>query len=87
MEIGQISSSSTVKAVQSKPTAQISKPQDTLAISKEAEKMGRWVEMLKEMPSIRSEKIESALKSEAQQNFAKVYAAIAQELQNENGMV
>lgn len=86
MEISHVSGSSPIKPVQPKAVSQVKAPEDTLCISKEAEKMERWVKMLHEMPDIRPDKIASAIQSQAQCNLAKACAVVAQEIQNENSL-
>lgn len=61
MEVSEIQKTGSVGQLQRKEGIQKTEIKDHLSISSEAEKKAAWVEMLKEMPSVRPEKIESAL--------------------------
>ncbi len=65
MEISEIQKSKSVGKLQkNEGVRQQAKIEDRLSISSESAKRAEWVEMLKEMPDIRPEKIEAAFKSE-----------------------
>ncbi|MCC5831553.1 MAG: hypothetical protein JJU12_00720 [Chlamydiales bacterium] len=60
----------------------VGRPQvvDTLSISSESEKKAIWVEMLKEMPDLRPEKIEEALNSTSPSSQKLAYIILNQQL-------
>lgn len=66
MEITEIQKAHAVKSVQAKTEVKsVTQIVDGVSISSEAHKMARWVEMLKEMPDIRTDKVpESSLPSD-----------------------
>lgn len=58
MEITEIQKAHAVKSVQAKTEVKsVAQIVDGISISSEAHKMARWVEMLKEMPDVRLDKI------------------------------
>ena len=64
MEISEIHKTKSVGKLQkSESIAPAKRVEDRLTISSESEKRAAWVEMLKEMPDVRPEKIAAALKS------------------------
>ncbi|MCH9627414.1 MAG: hypothetical protein K0U10_06655 [Gammaproteobacteria bacterium] len=63
MEISEIRGAKAIGALKKKEGVQQTAPQDRLSISPESEKRAAWVEILKEMPDVRPEKIEVALQS------------------------
>ncbi len=63
MEVSEIQKAKSASQVQKKEGISQSKPVDGLSISSESGKKAEWVSMLKEMPDMRPEKMEGALKS------------------------
>lgn len=63
MEISEVGGAKAVGALQKKEGVRQIAPQDHLSISPESEKRAAWVEMLKEMPDIRPEKMEVAMQA------------------------
>jgi len=63
MEISEIQKAKSIGQLQKKEGIQQTKVVDRLSISSESEKKAIWVEMLKEMPDVRPEKVEAALNS------------------------
>jgi hypothetical protein len=61
MEISEIQKAKSVSQLRQKEGVQQTKVVDHLSISFESEKKAIWVEMLKEMPDLRPEKVEAAL--------------------------
>lgn len=61
MEITGLDTIQTVKKVGHKEAVQEARVEDTVAISAEAKKRAEWVDMLKQMPDVRPEKIAAAL--------------------------
>lgn len=61
MEITGIDTIQTVKTVGPKEAIQAARVEDTVTISTDAKKRAEWVEMLKQMPDVRPEKIAAAL--------------------------
>lgn len=80
MEIAKIDKVQTVGKVAQKEGVQAARVEDSLTISSESKKKAEWVEMLKAMPDIRPDKIESTL---ANAPISKnIIAAIAQKIAN-----
>lgn len=64
MDISAIGTTKSVgKTTKARALNQMAEIKDRLSISSEAEKKGMWVEMVKEMPDVRPEKIAAALSS------------------------
>lgn len=61
MEITGIDTIQTVKTIGSKEAIQAARVEDTVTISTDAKKRAEWVEMLKQMPDVRSEKVAAVL--------------------------
>ncbi len=70
MEITGIDTLQSVRKLGSKEGVQATRLEDSVAISGEAKKRAEWVEMLKQMPDIRSEKVESAVQHRAASEVA-----------------
>jgi len=71
MEISEIQKAKSVGKLQRKEGMQLTgKVEDRLSISSESEKKALWVEMLKEMPDVRPEKIEAARALPSSQELA-----------------
>jgi hypothetical protein len=62
-EISEIQKTTSLGAIHKKEGIGRSQPVDRLSISSQSEKKAMWVEMLKEMPDIRPERIEESLRS------------------------
>ena len=65
MEIVGVDKIQTVKKVGLKEGVQATRIEDSVGISSESKKRADWVEMLKQMPDIRLEKIDAALATDA----------------------
>jgi hypothetical protein len=61
MEISGIDKVQTIKKVEIQEGVQPAHIEDTVIISSESKKKAEWVEMLKQMPDIRDDKIAAAL--------------------------
>lgn len=64
MEIAEIQKTKVAGQIQKNDGVSRAQVVDRLSISTESEKKAEWVEMLKEMPDIRPEKIERAIEAD-----------------------
>jgi hypothetical protein len=81
MDVSAVEKIQTVNKTVSQEAVQTAKLEDTLSISSDVQKKAEWVEMLKQMPDIRQEKIAAALSSDAFSQHAKILTDVARKIQ------